>query len=200
MDIISTFNPPRLIGLGGKDVWARTLTVGDFAVIIAWLDDALPGREERIMPPKFLSDEAQAMLNTPLGWCVFAGAGLRHSGLTWDQVSKLILVTLTEGYPDGALERARLASVLFRRRKTIVPSGSSEDLGEAWWGPMVESMCSGLQVGIDEVASMTLDQVDCLGGKGLPNENPGYVEEQEISIEEMQARWEAAQAGNGAVI
>jgi len=200
MDIISTFNPPRLVSFGGQDIWARTLTVGDFALILAWLDDALPGHEERAMPPRFLSDEAQAMLNTPLGWCIFAWAGLRHSGLTWDQVCRLILITLRDDYADGPLERARLASVFFRRRKTIQPSGNTEDLGEAWWGPMVESMCSGLQVDIEAVAGMTLDQIDCLGGKGLPNERPGGVIEEEISIDEMQARWEAARAGNGATV
>lgn len=193
MDIISTFNPPRLVVLNGRDFWLRGLTIEDFALIVAWLDDILPGYEERILPPRFLSDDAQAKMETPLGWCILAWAGMRHqTGMSWDHVSSLILNTFKPDYPPGPSERSRLISVLFRRRKTLDLSlADSNDLGEAWWGPMVESLCTNLGFTIHEVAAMTLDQIDCLGRKGIEEERPGI-----LSVDQVQAMWEAARTAD----
>ena len=195
MDLISTFNPPRLVFLAGQDVWVRGFEIGDLALVIAWLDDYLPGKDDRIMPPRFLSDEAQQAIETPLGWCVLGWAGLRHFGLSWQRTSRLMLAA-------DAADRSRLVSVFLRRRKTIVSSCDREDLGEGWWGPMVEKLCSGLQITIEEVARMTLDQIECLGNQGLENERPASISHgagQEISVDDVQAMWEAARQEIGGV-
>jgi hypothetical protein len=185
MDLISTFNPPRFLLLSDQDFWVRGLTIGDFALIIAWLDDVLPGYNERNLPPRFLSDEAQTALDTPLGRCVLVYAGLRHSGITWKQCQSLAL----EATPA---EWSRLLGIYFRRRRNLQPSGESEDLGEGWWGPMVAGYCMELGYKPEDLAGLTLDQIDCLGKEGLEKEKPGI-----LTIEEVQAMWEKAQANHG---
>jgi hypothetical protein len=180
MDLISCFNPPRFLVVDGQDLWVRGFTIGDFALIIAWLDDVLPGHEERNLPPRFLSDEAQTALDTPLGRCVLAYAGLRHAGVTWERCQSLVL-----GSTPG--EWSRLLGIFFRRRRNLQQTGEAEDLGEGWWGPMVERFCAELGYQPEDIAGMTLDQVDCLGRQGLENEKPGI-----LTIEEVQKMWEEA--------
>src|SRR5271166_4648603 len=187
MDIISCFNPPRLCFLDGKDIWVRGLTIGDFAFVLAWLDDWLPGKEARIIPPRFLSSEAQEAIETPLGRCVLMWSSVRHSGVTWEQCQRLLPL-------QDSQEWARIVAVLFRRRKTLKASGTGQDIGEAWWGRTVEGLCTMLGITIDQVADLSLDQIACLGRKGLEEENPGV-----ISWEDMQHRWEESKkaATNG---
>lgn len=185
MDIISTFNPPRFLLIGDQDFWVRGLTIGDFALIIAWLDDVLPGYDERSLPPKFLSDEAQAMLDTSLGRCVIAYAGLRHSEVTWKRCQELVI-------ESTSAEWSRLLTILFRRRRNLQSSGESEDLGEGWWGPVVASYCTEIGYRPEDLAGLTLDQLDCLSKKGLEDEKPGV-----LTIEEVQAMWEKARPSGG---
>ena len=177
MDLVSTFNPPRFLLLAEQDFWVRGLTIGDFALVIAWLDDVLPGYEERKLPPRFLSDEAQAMLDTPLGRCVLAYAGLRHAGVTWNRCQTLSL----EATPA---EWSRLMRIFFRRRRNLKQSGEAEDLGEGWWGPMAAGYCMELGYRPEDLAGFTLDQLDCLGKKGLDDEKPGV-----LTIDEVQKMW-----------
>jgi hypothetical protein len=185
MDLISTFNPPRFLVISDQEFWIRGLTIGDFALIIAWLDDTLPGYDERNLPPQFLSDEAQAVLGTPLGRCVLAYAGLRHYGVTWSQCKSLTLEATSD-------EWSRLLKIFFRRRRNLQQSGEAEDLGEGWWGPMVSSFCMELGYRPEDLESLTLDQLDCLTKHGLEDEKPGI-----LTIEEVQAMWEKARANNG---
>lgn len=185
MDLVSTFNPPRFILIAGKDLWVRGLTIGDFSLVIAWLDDILPGYSTRDLPPRFLSDESQEALETPLGRCVLAWAGLRHSGITWRRCQELVLGAAPE-------EWSRLLTIFFRRRRNLQLLGDSEDLGEGWWGPIVERFCSDIGYRPEDLGLLTLDQLDCLGKKGLENEKPGI-----LTIEEVQEMWEKARA-NGA--
>lgn len=180
MDLISTFNPPRFLLIAKQEFWVRGLTIGDFALVIAWLDDVLPGYHERSLPPRFLSDEAQAALDTPLGRCVLTYAGLRHSNVTWDRCQSIAL----ESTPS---EWSRLLTIFFRRRKNLKHSGDAEDLGESWWGPTVERFCSELGCQLEDFANFTLDQMDCLGRQGLEDEKPGI-----LTLDEVQKMWEEA--------
>lgn len=185
MDIISTFNPPRFITIAKQDFWIRGLTLGDFALVIAWLDDILPGHADRTLPPRFLGKEAQAALETPFGRCVLAWAAMRHSGLTWNQCQSLALNAQPEQW-------SRLLTILFRRRKNIRQSLEAEDLGEGWWGPMVAGFCTELSYRPQDLESLSLDQLDCLVKRGLEDEKPGI-----LTVEEVQAMWEAAKKSNG---
>ena len=185
MDLISTFNPPRLFVFREQDFWLRGLTIGDFALVIAWLDDVLPGHVERHLPPRFLSDEAQKALETPLGRCVIAYGGLRTTGVTWEKCQEIAVMASPE-------EWSRLMSILFRRRKNLKPSSEAEDLGEGWWGPMVERFCTELGYRPCDIEGLTLDQLDCLGKNGLEDEKPGI-----LTIEEVQDMWEKARINHG---
>ena len=185
MDIISTFNPVRFLLLADQEFWVQGLTIGDLAFIISWLDDVLPGHAARDLPPSFLGDESQAMLDTPLGRCVLAYAGLRHSGVTWDRCQSLVLAA-------QPAEWSRLLAIFYRRRRNIKRSEDSEDLGESWWGPMVERFCMELGYRPTDIEGMTLDQLDCLVNKGLDAERPGT-----LTVDEVQAMWEAARSNNG---
>lgn len=180
MDIVSVFNPPRFLLLAEQEFWIKGLTIGDFALIIAWLDDVLPGYAERTLPPRFLSDEAQSMMETTLGRCVLAYAGLRHSGVTWNRCQSLAL----EASPA---EWSRLMAIFFRRRRNLQQSGEAEDLGEGWWGPMVSRFCVDLGYRPEDISGLTLDQIDCLGKSGLEDEKPGV-----LTIEQVQKMWEEA--------
>ena len=57
MDLVSALGPPRLCRLAGNDLWVKPYTLEDFAVLLAWLDDVLPGKVDRKMPPKLGSEE-----------------------------------------------------------------------------------------------------------------------------------------------
>ena len=184
MDIVSVFNPPRFLVIADQDLWVRGLTLGDFALIIAWLDDVLPGHSDRALPPRFLSDEAQESLNSPLGRCVLCYAGMRHSGVSWERCQELAIRA-------EPAEWSRLLTILFRRRRGIEPSGDSEDLGEGWWGPLVTGFCTELGYRPEDLANFTLDQLDCLGRDGLKDEKPGV-----LTIDEVQKMWEEARLRN----
>lgn len=184
MDIVSVFNPPRFLVIADQELWIRGLTIGDFALVIAWLDDVIPGYSGRVLPPKFLSDEAQTALDSPLGRCVLCYAGLRHSGVTWDRCQDITIRA-------EPAEWERLLTILFRRRRGIEPSGESEDLGNGWWGPMVAGFCRELHCRPEDLADFTLDQLDCLGRDGLRDERPGI-----LTIEEVQKMWEESRLRN----
>ena len=131
MDIVSSFNPARLIEIGGERYWCRTTTIEDLATIIAWIDDVVPGQAERSSPVQFRSDEAQAALNSPAGLALMVWIMLRRQGVSYDRA----WVMSQDVTP---VEKSRLISVLFARRRTYQPSaGTGEDIAN-----MVVYLCS----------------------------------------------------------
>ena len=188
MDIVSTFNPPRMVMLAGETFWIRAISQEDYAILVAWLDDVLPGAADRTMPPKLTDEESQKAINSAMGWTVLAWAALRHVGVSYKTASKLILQA-------SEVEKARFTTVLFHKRPTYQSNGEGSDLGEAWWGPSVAYLSREHSLSVPQIAAMTLDQVDMLIHNGLENESPN--KEEPISLEEMQRRWEEARAEAG---
>lgn len=187
MDIITTFNPPRMVMFGktehspGRIFWVRAITQEDYAILMAWIDDVLPGQSERTMPPSLSSPEASAALESPLGWTVLAWIGLRHSGVDYETAAKLILQA-------SPIEKARLMTVMFRKRPTFRPSLGGEDIGVAWWGPNVAAMLKEFKLPLQMIGAMTLDQMEMIWGDGIEAENPTRM-----TIDQVQAMWEAQQ-------
>lgn len=172
--------------LSGEVFWLRAISQEDFAILVAWLDDVLPGKESRELPPKLSDEESQKALDSPMGWSVQAWAALRHVGVTYDKACSLIL-----GASDD--EKRRFSTVFYRKRPTYKPSGQGTDIGEAWWGPQVANLSErGLSVG--QIGAMTLDQVDMLFSGGGENEQPGRLAWDDPIILEMdrQAKENAA--------
>jgi hypothetical protein len=166
-----------MVMLSGEVFWLRSITQEDFAVLVAWIDDVLPGKESRELPPKLSDEASQQALDSPMGWSVQAWAALRHVGVTYDRACSLIL-----GASDD--EKRRFATVLYRKRPSYKPSGQGADIGEAWWGPQVASLTErGLSV--TQIGAMTLDQVDMLFSDGGQNEQPGRLADDDPILIEM---------------
>lgn len=196
MDICTTFNPERLVQLGGEPYWVRALTLADFAVILAWLDDVLPGRDARKMPPEFGSDDAQKALESAHGLSLLTWLALRGQGVGYPRAVEIALAC-------GEVERYRLMQVLFARRRTMRPGPDGEDLGVSWWGPVVASLAEACYFPPSEVGGMTLDQLElvCMSRDRLKEEDPRHLTlEDVIRMGEqkraaMAAQEEAAHAG-----
>ncbi len=186
MDLPSLLRAPRICWLAGRTYWVRPLTLDDWGTLLGWLDDVVPGREDRKTPPRFASDEAQAAIYSEPGRALLAWLALRDSGIPFDEAGALI-EEATE------LEQSRLITVLFGRRRSLrlVPD-EGDDLADTWWGPLASKILEvfpGLT--FEAVGRMSLDQLDCLGSQGVPDENP--VHEQLIIFDRM-ARENAARA------
>lgn len=185
MDLVSALNPPRLIHLGGTEYWCRQLMLEDIAILLAWLDDVLPGKSERSMPPKLTSEESWDALDTSHGLCVLAWVGLRHSGVGFPEASEAIMSSSHD-------ERVRLASVLFGRRRTMKLDGEpGKELSQSWWGPSLCGLMEHYRLSIDDIRRLSIDQLDCLANEGLPLEEPGR-----LSVSDVQAMWEMARSSS----
>lgn len=180
MDIVSAFNPPRVVELAGERFWVRSFTLEDLAILAAWLDDVLPGWKGRVMPPEFGSDEAAAALESAEGRRLMAWVALRHSGVSWERVGDLLSLASPE-------EVTWLQLVTARRRRTIKarPTADGKDLFAAWWGPNLAAMAERFHLSPEAAGRLSLDQYAMLCSSGAPDEEP-----QAIDMNELQARWE----------
>jgi hypothetical protein len=155
MDLPSTLNAPRIVYLAGQAHFVRAISMEGMAIILAWLDDILPSRNEREMPPRFADEASQAALNAPSGQVLLIWLALRHEGVTFDQAARI---------DASDLERARLNAVLFHRRRSLQASPTSADVGETWCGKGLASMVS--QIGMERLAALSLDQFEWLCSDG----------------------------------
>lgn len=182
VDIIATFAPPRLCKLGDRVFWVRPLTLDDLALLIAWLDDVLPGRAERKLAPRFGDEESQAALDSAPGFAVVCYAALRHHGVDYAEACGLSCAASDE-------EKARLFDVLFSRRRYGTFAGGGDDLSEGWWGPEVVGLAREYHQTMTPIGKLTLDQLDCLATNGADEEKVTRV-----SVDDVQAMYEAARA------
>lgn len=181
MDIITTYNPPRMVVLAGEVFWVRALTQEDWALIVAWLDDVLPKEEGRTLPPRLSDDASQKALESPTGWTVLAWSALRHVGIGYERACQLI-------GEASDIEKMRLATVLFRKRPTYQRVGHGDDIGEAWWGPSASSLSRENGLSLNQIGAMTLDQMEILISDGIEQERPGRM-----TLNDVQAMWEERQ-------
>ncbi len=187
MDLCSALAPPRLCQLDGETYWVRPLRLGDYALILAWLDDVLPGKTERTTPPLLGSAESQKALSGPKGWHLLVWLGLRHEGVSWNEAYAIALEA-------ADYERVIFLEKIYARRRTWKPGPSGEDLGAVWAGPIFagtheyEGMCQRFGMTLDDVAALTLDQIDCLQAMGCPDEDPRRVTHEELARLDALAR------------
>ncbi len=181
MDLCSALASPRLCQLDGETYWVRPLRLADYALILAWLDDVLPGKTERTTPPLLGSDESQTALSSAKGWELLVWLGLRGDGVTWNEAAAIARESYGKPHLITAQERIRFHDALFARRRTKQSRSDGEDLAEAWVGPMMTAMCERFGMTLEDIAALTLDQVECLNSDGLESEDPRRVSHEELA-------------------
>jgi hypothetical protein len=166
MDLASALAAPRLCQFGDRYFWVRPFGLEDYALVVAWLDDVIPGRTDRTQSPELRSDEAKAAMDEPAGWITLAWAGLRHHGASYVDVATLATRATDE-------EKARYLNVVFSRRRTLKPGPDGNDIARAWFGPNLSALCEHYPGhSLADAGRLTLDQYDLLAGQGCEDEEP----------------------------
>ena len=205
MDLPSTLGAPRHCFIGGNVYWIRPMSMEGLAIVMNWLDDVLPGRSERKMPPKLGDDASQAALSSFPGQAMLAWLALRDSGFSYAQAAEIV------PHPDDgegeasqrkAIEHFRLMEVLMTRRRTRdkEPPPGAEDISETWCAEGMASLAS--EYGLTEIGKLTLDQYEWLGTAGKLDEWRQFDMQAKLdALPGVVAAYEAAMAaGNGEVI
>lgn len=157
MYLPDTFAAERLCYLADRPFWVRPLSIADFAVIIAWLDDHVPGREERESPPKFSDAESQDLIKSPAGTVLLGWLALRRQGMSYEAAMDLLSTAKPE-------ELNWLGEILFSRRRTLKVSPDGSDISETWCDKgMAQSIA---EMGVAGVGDLSLDQLEFLASEG----------------------------------
>lgn len=184
MELHYISNAPRELSLGGQTYRVRTLCIGDFGEILAWLEDRLPVDPERRGPVLFSSEAAQLALATTEGLAVVLHLACLpcHPGMTRDDARRLT-ASMTEAETD------RLRSIAYRRRPKYGSGGEGaplSDLAEIRWGEVFYALSGHDATRYDDVARLTLDQYDCHADRG----EVAYPDD--VDVASLQSMWEAA--------
>lgn len=182
MELQYASNAPRELSLGGQTYRARTLSIGDFGEILAWLEDRLPVDPERSGPVLFSSEAAQLALATTEGLALVLHLACLpcHPSMSRDDARRLA-ARMDEGETD------RLRSIAYRRRPSYRNDAGEpgSDLAQIRWGEVFYAL-SGHDPGrYGDVARLTLDQYDCHCQRGevaYPND---------VDVGHLQKMWEA---------
>ncbi len=159
--------------------WIRAASFEDFAVVLAWLDDVLPGRADRKMPPALSSKEAQDALQGSVGKMLLTWLPLRHQGVSFGEAADLS-AAMTD------IQRVRWYDILFahRRTKTDEP-GSGKDIAETWCSKGMAQLVTA--IGFRGALDLSMDQFEWLMREGdTEDENPEFSPEK---LAERQAYW-----------
>lgn len=198
MDLVSALAPPRLCRLAGEDVWVRPASLDDLAVVMAWLDDVLPDKAARSVPPSMGDEASIAALESRNGRAVVAYAALRHRGATMADATRAV-------DNSDAVEWATFLAAFFARRRTEKGDGPGDGRGlsEVWFGPDFATICERYPGHtLESIGRLTLDQYALLMGQGLPEEDPRHltweqVEAMRLEGLRLRAEREAALNVNG---
>ena len=131
MDFPSTMGAPRICYAGERFFMIRPLSLEGHAILLQWLDDVLPGREERKLPPSPNTPEALAALDSPTGKALMIWLALRGHGISENEAAA-ISDSLTE------LERYIFVRALYTRRRTFLvkqpktEADEDRDISETW--------------------------------------------------------------------
>lgn len=190
MDFPSTMGAPRICySHGGKRFWmVKPLSLEGHAILLQWLDDVLPGREERKLPPSPSSPEALAALNSPTGKAIMIWLALRDHGLNEEQAAQ-ISDTLTD------VDRYIFVQALQTRRRTALPREAETEaeegrgISETWCEKGMAELVRA--IGLKETMSLSLDQYEWLMQDGqLEMENPAESPEALAALQDnMMAKW-----------
>jgi len=185
MQITSAFAAPTLVKLGEFQIWVQPFRLADFAMLASWLDDTIPGYDERDFPPSLSEEEPWEKLMHGEGAIYFAYAGLRHNNLSLSDVTQLIVNASDD-------ERTRLVSVLLGRRRLRRVESDGQSITQLFWGPPTAALCEKYHMTPEQIGDLTLDQFDMLAMDGCESERPAGTGP--IQVEEVMRMWADARA------
>lgn len=150
------------------------------ATLLSWLDDVLPGRSERVMPPEFSSPEAQEALRSWPGRFLLSWLAVRDMGISYDDVSLLAFPDQNnpEDVERADLEHVRLLDVLFGSRRTATRAeGEKRDISTTWCSEGMASLAR--EIGVEAMGKLSLDQFEWLmsGGEVDIDARPAHAAE-----------------------
>lgn len=193
MDLVAALAPPRSCRLGGEDIWVRPLGLEDYALLLGWLDDVLPGKDDRVIPPRLGDDASQEALDTVLGKVTIAYAALRHQGIGYSRCAEMVCRSTPE-------EWASFLAAAFARRRTAKDDGPGDrDIAEIWFGPSFATVCERYPgYMLETIGRLTLDQYALLTGQGLPEEDPRHLTWEQVEAMRLEGlRLQAERNGGG---
>ncbi len=150
-------------------------------IILAWLDDVLPGKRDK--HPASGDEASQAALASPDGRALLLWLALRDQGVSYSQAWRM---------EPSEIEFFRVSMVLFGHRKSWKPREEKDngDVADTWCGKGLASLCS--QIGIAQVGAMTFDQVEWLITGGNVDEHANPVMSDGEGFERAVAMYKAA--------
>ncbi len=191
MDLPTTLGAPRHCYIGGNVYWVRPMTVRDMATVMQWLDDVLPGRAERKMPPKIGDEASQAALQSFPGLCMLASLALAPHGFSYAQAAELVPRSPDDDTNEQKIkEWIRLHDVFLSRRRTATKSEGGEDWSESWLGKGHAAFAS--EYGLEELGNLTLDQYEWLCSGGEADQYAQY--DLQAAVDDLPARIAAIEA------
>jgi hypothetical protein len=167
------------------------MTLSGMAIAMQWLDDVLPGRNDRKMPPKIGDPASQAALQSFPGQTMLTWIALREHGFSYAQAAALVPRSPDDDNDQKkAVEYVRLQEVFMARRRTMGKIEGGSDWSETW----MESNAAGLaaEYGLKELGDLTLDQYDWLCSGGKADEFAQY--DVQKAVDDLPARIAAIEA------
>jgi hypothetical protein len=175
------FAAPRICLLDDQLLWIKPLDGEGWGILLGWLDDFIPGKDERPGLPRFDSPEAQALLLEPHGQALLAWLALRRLGYSYVAAS-----TLWE--KAEPLQRAKVRNVLFSHRKTFEPPETPDDsdISQCWASKGMAALAR--EIGLEELGRLSLDQIAWLLSGGELDADPRYSRQ---NLAKRIAEWKA---------
>lgn len=173
MDLPTTLGAPRHCYIGGNVHWIRPMTVIGMATVMQWLDDVLPGRAERRMPPKIGDEASQKALQSFPGLCMLASLALAPHGFSYAQAAELVPHSPEDDNDEDKWKQfLRLHEVFMSRRRTMKKGEGGEDWSETWLEKNHARLAS--EYGLEALGNLTLDQYEWLCSGGEADEGEQY--------------------------
>ncbi len=171
MDLPVTLGAPRHCYIGDNVYWVRPMTVLGMATVMQWLDDVLPGRVDRKMPPKIGDEASQKALQSFSGLCMLASLALAPYGFSYAQAAAVVPHSPEDDENELKWTQfLRLHEVFMARRRTMKKDEGGSDWSETWLDEDYARLAT--EYGIEAIGNLTIDQFEwlCSGGKADQNE------------------------------
>jgi hypothetical protein len=164
----------------------RALTAGGWAHLLQWLDDVVPGQDDRKGPPRFDAADSQQALASPEGQVLELWLALEDQGVSYEAATELWKESV-------AAERNHVHRVLFAHRRTAEPvtepvAETEGDISETWCSKGLAGLAQ--TIGLEELSRYTLDQLEWMMRSGEGDLNPAYAPEKLRKIQDdMMTKW-----------
>ncbi len=191
MDGPTVFGSPRHCYIGDNVYWIRPMTLRDKFTAIQWLDDVIPGREDRKMPPKIGDEASQRALQSFPGLCMLASLALTPHGFSYAQAAAIVPRSPDDDEDELKWTQfLRLHEVFMARRRTMGKIEGGSDWSEAWFESNAARFAA--EYGLKELGDLTLDQYDWLCSIGKADEIAQY--DIQKAVDDLPARRAAIEA------